>query len=271
MFRLYAQDNRVVLPVLDAGSIDAIVTDPPYGVGLQQDWDVWPDPLIWFELARVIKPDGLMAFTIAPHVAHERVPDVIAAGWNVLEVGFWVYGNGRPVSHGRLKRCYDLVYMFGREQNKLNIDEARGAFQSGAITGNTGRVTKVQGALGRQFNLAGTRTYDYGRDYYPANVACEIGSGAFGSSGYELIFAVKRTLPIGRVDETHPTEKPLDLIAQIVKLVSKPGDRVLDPWMGRATTGEACVALDREFVGIDVNAEYVAMARDRLESVQGRF
>jgi DNA modification methylase len=254
---------------MDENSIDAVGTDPPYGIGLQQSWDVWPDPAIW--LARVVKPTGLMAFTIAPHVAHERIPDVTAAGWKVLEVGVWIYGNGRPVSNGRLKRCYDLIYYFGQEHNKLNVEEGRGLYKSGAITGNTGRVTAVQGALGRQFNLSGDRHYDYGDDYYPANVACEDGCTAFGVSGYELIFSVKRTLPIGRTDETHPTEKPASLFAQMVRLVSYPGDVVLDPWMGRATTGEACVALGRSFIGIDVNAEYVEMSRQRLACVQGQF
>jgi len=267
-WRLYEGDNRDVVPTFAADSIDAVATDPPYGI-LGADWDVWPDPQVWHELGIVVKPDGLMALTIAPHVAHERIPDVVAAGWHVLEVGFWVYGSGRPVSQGRLKRCYDLVYFFGREQNKLNVEEARGAFQSGAATGNTGCVSRCAGRLGRQFGQSGERNYTYGQDYYPANVACEVDCGAFGLSGYGLIFAVKRTRPIGRrTEETHPTEKPLDLFAQIVRLVSKPGDTVLDPWMGRATTGKACVALGRSFAGIDIKPEYVAMARRRLETVQ---
>jgi len=256
-------DNLDVLAGYGDDSFDAVVGDPPYGV-LGYEWDRWPGLETWRELKRVTKPTGFLAFTIAPHVAHERIPDVVEVGWRVIEVGVWVYGNGRPVSDGRLKRCYDLIYYFGQDAHRLNVEEARGAYQSGAIMGNTGRVTKVQGALGRQFNLAGKRTYEYGDDYYPANVACEVGCPGFSASGYELIFAVKRTLPIGRTEETHPTSKPLDLMAQMVKLVSRQGDIVCDPWMGGGTTGKVCMALGRRFVGIDINPEYVELARQDL-------
>ena len=129
--RLYRDDNLTVLGQMDDDSIDAVVGDPPYQVNLNREscgWDVWPPMACWHELARVVKPDGLMAITIAPHVAHARIPDVVAAGWDVLEVGFWVYGSGRPVAQGRLKRCYDLVYFCSLGRRTLFVEDARGAF-----------------------------------------------------------------------------------------------------------------------------------------------
>lgn len=87
--RLYQGDNLELLGTLATGSIDAVAGDPPYNVNLNPQtcaWDVWPSPACWSELYRVVKPDGLMAFLIAPHVAHARVPDVIAAG---AEIEYW--------------------------------------------------------------------------------------------------------------------------------------------------------------------------------------
>lgn len=66
-------------------------------------------------------------------------------------------------------------------------------------------------------------------------------------------------------DTTHPTEKPLDLIKLIIEVSSNEGDLVLDPFMGSGTTAVAAKQLGRRFLGFELDAEYVRMARDRLK------
>jgi len=270
-YELYAGDCLDVLPGFDAGSIDAVVTDPPYGGQINDVLDRWPPPDVWVELARVVKPDGFLAFTIAPHLAHLRLADVLAAGWQVLETGFWVYGAGRPVARERLKRCYDLCYFCSLGERRLYVDQARGNYKSGSASGQGERKSfqPVMG-MGRQFRPTKKRgPYHYGRDYHPANVACEPGCVAFEPSPYEMIFAVKRVQGHQRMARGgHLTEKPIALVAQMVKLVSRPGDVVLDPYAGSGTTGEACLWLGRRFVGIDVVEEHVENARKRLVKCQ---
>jgi hypothetical protein len=61
-----------------------------------------------------------------------------------------------------------------------------------------------------------------------------------------------------------PTQLPLALLLPIVGCASDPGDLVVDPFSGSATTGEACLTLGRRFVGIERNEEYVRLARQRL-------
>ena len=63
----------------------------------------------------------------------------------------------------------------------------------------------------------------------------------------------------------HPTVKPLKLMSWLVRLVARPGDVVVDPFAGSGTTGVACVMEGREFIGIDQDAEYVEIARRRIE------
>lgn len=72
---------------------------------------------------------------------------------------------------------------------------------------------------------------------------------------------------------THPTVKNLALMRWLVKLVAYPGDTVLDPFMGSGTTGVACAMEGREFIGIEREAEYIEIARRRIEhaSAQGRL
>jgi len=64
----------------------------------------------------------------------------------------------------------------------------------------------------------------------------------------------------------HPTVKPLALMEYLVKLVSREGQVVLDPFMGSGTTGMACKKLDRDFIGIEIDEEYFKIAQARIDA-----
>ena len=64
-------------------------------------------------------------------------------------------------------------------------------------------------------------------------------------------------------DPVHPTQKPLRVVRRLLELASGPGDLVLDPFMGVGTTGVAAVEMGRRFVGIEIDAGYVAAAELR--------
>lgn len=63
----------------------------------------------------------------------------------------------------------------------------------------------------------------------------------------------------------HPTQKPVQLMEDLISRHSNVGDTVLDPFMGSGTTGVACQNLGREFIGIEKDAGYFAAAQDRLQ------
>jgi site-specific DNA-methyltransferase (adenine-specific) len=249
-------DNRELMKCIPDGVIDAIVTDPPYGVNLNPaicSWDVW-QPEVWSELFRVTKPGGLMAFTIAPHVAHKRVNDVFDAGWECLEVGSWIWGSGRPVHETRLKRCWDMVYFCGKGTRNLNIsDETRMDYVSRKKGDRDIRGVGTQFRFGARDN----GVIDEDRYGHPANVACTEGSSHFGNSGYEKIFAVKKMKNMGDRDDSHPTEKPHDLMGQIIRLVSRVGDLVLDPYAGSGSTGKMAIENARRSLLIEQEEKYV--------------
>jgi DNA modification methylase len=275
-FRLYQGDTLETLKTFASGSVDAIVTDPPYDVNLTAAacaWDIFPSVDVWKELYRVTKPDGLMAFTIAPRIAHERVPIVTAAGWHVLETGFWIWGSGRPVSNHRLKRSYDLVYFMTKTNRSLFSENARGEYAAGSTTGQTGTMKRanVARATTDDYKVA-RKPYQYGKNYFPADVALSADMpeterrAIFGASQYDLIFAVKRLTAHNRTNETHhPTEKPLDLMTQIVKLVSNPGDTVLEPFAGSGTSGLAAAIEDRIPLMIERNSLYCRFIETKFQ------
>jgi adenine-specific DNA-methyltransferase len=66
-------------------------------------------------------------------------------------------------------------------------------------------------------------------------------------------------------NERHPTEKPLTAMMRLVHAFSKPGDLVLDPFVGSGTTAVAAKRLGRRYIGIDIEPVYAVTAQDRVQ------
>ena len=66
--------------------------------------------------------------------------------------------------------------------------------------------------------------------------------------------------------ENHPTQKWLPMIRYIVETLTRPGDLVIDPFMGSGTTGVAALQLGRRFIGCELDAGYFAIAQRRIEN-----
>lgn len=64
----------------------------------------------------------------------------------------------------------------------------------------------------------------------------------------------------------HPTQKPVGVMSWVLKLATEEDHVVLDPFCGSGTTGVACIRLGRRFVGIEKDAHYAEVARERLEA-----
>jgi len=89
-----------VLKTLDAESIDAIVTDPPYGLafmGKKWDYDV-PSTDIWQECLRVLKPGGHLLAFAGTRTQHRMAVRIEDAGFEIRDMIAWVYGSGFPKS-----------------------------------------------------------------------------------------------------------------------------------------------------------------------------
>lgn len=66
----------------------------------------------------------------------------------------------------------------------------------------------------------------------------------------------------------HPTQKPVELMRQIIRDFTKEGDTILDPFMGSGSTGVACELENRNFIGIEKDAGYFEIAKNRIEGVR---
>lgn len=71
----------------------------------------------------------------------------------------------------------------------------------------------------------------------------------------------------GKERTAHPTQKPLDITSLWIKLTSEENALVLDPFMGSGTTALACLQLKRNFIGFELNKDYIKIAEERLKPV----
>jgi site-specific DNA-methyltransferase (adenine-specific) len=72
------------------------------------------------------------------------------------------------------------------------------------------------------------------------------------------------TFGVCREDRCHPTQKPLDLMLELVRLFSDPDELVLDPFAGSGTTAVACLRSGRRFIGSEIDQKYHALALERI-------
>ena len=72
------------------------------------------------------------------------------------------------------------------------------------------------------------------------------------------------------VPRVHPTQKPIVLMKWIIETYTRPGQVILDPFMGSGTTGVACVQTGRDFIGIEIDPGYFAIAERRIKDAQAQ-
>lgn len=77
------------------------------------------------------------------------------------------------------------------------------------------------------------------------------------------------SLVMGNERTSHPTQKSLKLMEELIKIHTNENETILDPFMGSGTTGVACLNLNRKFIGIELNEDYFDIAIDRLVAIRG--
>lgn len=92
-----------------------------------------------------------------------------------------------------------------------------------------------------------------------ANRLCVSDGDRYPSSIIEISNAVQ-------VGKMHPTQKPVELMSYLIRTYTTPGDTVLDFTCGSGTTGVACAEAGRNFIGIEKDADYFAIAKDRIDA-----
>lgn len=98
----------------------------------------------------------------------------------------------------------------------------------------------------------------------PSYSKCELIWTNFDNNTVQKITREMNGMIGGIRNRKHPTQKPVDLIAELLVRYSNDGELILDPFMGSGSTAVAAKKLNRQFIGCDISAEYVKIARDRV-------
>ena len=135
------------------------------------------------------------------------------------------------------------------------------------LDGQTAGLAKAWSAPSTGAGREADRTHSTGIGELPGDAPFTYGDSGGAS---RFFYAPKASRAERGEGNTHPTVKNLALMRWLVRLVARPGDVVLDPFMGSGTTGVACAMEGREFIGVEREAEYIEIAQRRIEAASAQ-
>jgi site-specific DNA-methyltransferase (adenine-specific) len=227
-------DCLEVMKSIPSGSIDAIITDPPYGTTACK-WDsVIPFELMWEQLNRIIKPNGaIVLFGSEPFSSALRMSNIknykYDWKWNKKIGGNPLNAKKQPL------KIYEDIIVFNKHKY-YPIKDVRGKLRK-------------KGGLTKQPKHTGKVELNYqtiNNEYYPKSII-------------EISNANRR-------NKVHPTQKPVALMEYLIKTYTNENETVLDFTMGSGSTMVACQNLNRNGIGIEQDSKYFKIAQDRVEA-----
>ncbi|ATF47684.1 adenine-specific DNA-methyltransferase [Citrobacter werkmanii] len=242
-------DALTELKKLPSTSVDLIFADPPYNIGkdfdgLVESWDE-ETFLAWLfecidECHRILTPQGTMYIMNST----ENMPYIDLKCRQLFTIKsriVWSYDSSGVQAKNFFGSMYEPILMMVKDSKNytFNRDDVL--------------VEAKTGAKRALIDYRKNPPQPYNHKKVPGNV-----------------WDFPRVRYLMDEYENHPTQKPQTLLERIILASSNPGEIVLDPFAGSFTTGATAVALNRRFIGIEVNDEYVKMGLRRL-SISSHF
>lgn len=278
---IYKGDCLNILKTFPSKSMDLIFTSPPYAEKRKSQYGgihhrkyvEWFMP-ISDQLYRILKHNGSFIINIKENVLDcERqtfVLELILAlkkkGWLWIEEYCWYKKNSYPGKWAHRfrdawERCYHLTRSknFSMYQDAVKVplgDWAKERFKSMSEKDFIRSISGTNSKFGR--NVANWLNK---RKVYPHNVV------VFEKEHYLESTNVIR-FPTECANRSHPAAFPVELPCWFIKLFTRKGDIILDPFIGIGTTALASILLDRRYVGIEIVKEYIAEARRNIAELK---
>lgn len=255
--RLFRADCMTVLGETAPGSIHTVVTSPPYNLG--KSYGTYTDDLPresymrwcrdWLSLLlKAVRPDGHLFLNIGASPSDTMIPydvlqEAVKAGWKLQNRILWVkhIAVSETQSFGHFKPINSPRFMNDLHEEVWHLTPA----------GKSPIERKAEGV---------------GVAYQDASNAKRWANGGDGRRCAGNAWFIPYSTVQASEQKEHPCPFPLELPLRCLRLAGvKEGDWVLDPFMGRGTTGEAALTLGANFAGIEQEQQWFDVARRNLE------
>jgi site-specific DNA-methyltransferase (adenine-specific) len=239
MISLINADCLEAMRDIPDGSVDMVLTDPPYGTTACK-WDsVIPFEPMWEQLKRITKPNGAIVLTASQPFTSALIMS------NVKMFKYeWIWQKDKPsnfaLANKQPMKYHENVCVFYAAQciynKKMQERTGSGKQRIRYIVDNTSRKSD-------HINCVDNPKM-FGELKNPSTIQ-EFSTGR-------------------RQDGIHPTQKPVALMEYLIRTYTNAGDTVLDFTMGSGTTGVAAKNLGRSFIGIELDPDYFHAASKRI-------
>ena len=249
MIELHKGDCLEVMKQIPNQSIDAIITDPPYGTTACK-WDsVIPFDLMWEQLNRIIKPNGaIVLFGSEPFSSALRMSNIKNYRYD------WVWDKRFGANFGTAKiqpmKRHEIISVFADKKSPLYYPQMTKR-ETPIKIGKNSKNSSDRGMLTKNaMNKPeyDNKTYD---EKCPESIQ---------------LFNIR-----DEKNRVHPTQKPVALMEYLIKTYTKENETVLDFTMGSGSTGVACKNTNRNFIGIEMDDNYFDIATKRISKHQSQL
>ena len=229
-------DCLEVMKTIPSGSVDAIITDPPYGTTACK-WDSVIDfDLMWEQLNRIIKPNGaIVLFGSEPFSSALRMSNIKNYKYD------WIWEKDQGANFANVNyqpfRVSETISIFGDFATSFNKKKPKN-YNPQKTKGKPYSITsgkQVHDTLNNGSAKDGGHTTVNNGDRHPRNI---------------IKFSKDKKT-------THPTQKPVLLMEYLIKTYTNENETVLDFTMGSGTTGVAAKNTNRNFIGIELSLIHI--------------
>ena len=245
---LHLGDCLEVMKSIPDKSVQLILCDPPYGTTAIK----WDKPLsfkpMWEQYERIIKENGaIVLFSAQPFTT-----DLIVSNRKLFRYEI-IWKKTQPQGFLNANKCplrnHENIVVFYKKAPTYN------PIKSKVERGDIGRVRNVNAMRSKQYREMNRTTWVETGERYPTDV---------------IEFSNWNGALFGKTENAtkHPTQKPVNLCVYLIETYTNPRDTVLDNCMGSGTTGVACVQTGRNFIGIEIDPTYYAIAEKRIKEAQ---
>jgi len=297
-------DALLILSKIQDNSIDVVLTDPPYFLdkldnnwrykkienkknqqtikslpaGMKFDRKQGQEFYKWYlkiseQVERILKPGGFFFSFSSPRLYHRMASAIDDVGLEIRDCFLWLYtqNQAKAMSVSHFIEKMDISKK-EKERLKSNFNgwktpQIKSCFEPIVMAQKTTNGTYLDNMLEYEIGLMNTKIR-VGDNMFPANIL----------TIDHINEIIDKSFLIGKPTKkekgdfnNHKTVKPLEICEHLLQLSAyNPKAVVLDPFMGSGTTAVAAKKLGLNYIGIDVNIEYIKIANKRLEKIDGK-